>query len=178
MTCKEDIPTHWMRQALDVAQQALSRQEVPVGCIIVYKEAIIGKGGNEVNKTKNPTRHAEIIAIEQVRNYCVENNLDASEVFKNSCLYVTVEPCVMCAGVLRQMNIPLVVYGCANERFGGCKSLIDVASDIKLLPTIGPCFDVIDGVLANKAVDLLQSFYKGENLNAPESKRKVKVGVD
>lgn len=175
MTRQETEHVHWMNQALDIARQALNRQEVPVGCIIVYQEAVIATGGNEVNETKNATRHAEIIAIEQVREYCKERGLRDSEIFKTCTLYVTVEPCLMCAGALRQMNIPLVVYGCANDRFGGCESILNIASDKEVTSSIGPCFDFLGGILAEEAVVMLQTFYKGENLNAPDSKRKIKA---
>lgn len=170
----EDIFIKWMNQALAIAKEALKAQEVPVGCVIVYKDKIIGTGGNKVNKTKNATRHAEVIAIEEVREYCVVEGLDEKDVFSSSTLFVTVEPCLMCAGALRQIGLPLVVYGCANERFGGCGSILNVAADEALSASIGPCFDVVHGVLAVEAVTLLKTFYKGENPNAPDSKRKVK----
>ena len=166
---------YWMKKALYFAENALKNQEVPVGCIIVYKNEIIATGGNEVNKTKNATRHAEIIAIEQVRQFSRENNIDSKDVFRQSRLYVTVEPCIMCAGALRQMEIPLVVFGCRNDRFGGCGSIVDIANNKLLSSNLGPTFDYIAGVLAEEAVELLKSFYKGENLNAPESKRKIKL---
>ncbi|XP_012939084.1 tRNA-specific adenosine deaminase 2 [Aplysia californica] len=174
MTTALDCHLGWMRKALGFAQRALEAQEVPVGCIIIYDDKIIANGGNEVNKTKNATRHAEIIAIEEVRTYCAEKKLSSKDVFKSSILYVTVEPCIMCAGALRQIEIPLVVYGCRNERFGGCGSIIDVSCDKAITSNIGPTFDAISGVLADDAVSLLKNFYKGENVNAPDSKRKVK----
>ena len=175
MTTSQDCHYVWMEKALGFAEEALKSQEVPVGCIIVFEESIIANGGNEVNKTKNATRHAEIIAIEQVRKFCHDQSLDPTKVFQSSTLYVTVEPCIMCAGALRQIEIPLVVYGCKNDRFGGCGSIIDVASDCELTPSLGPPFDAISGVLADVAVDLLKQFYKGENVHAPDSKRKVKT---
>ncbi|KAK3780122.1 hypothetical protein RRG08_051600 [Elysia crispata] len=174
---QEDESHHivWMKTALCLAQKALEQQEVPVGCLIVNKDRIIGTGGNEVNRTKNATRHAEIIAIEEVRDLCRRECLVERDVFSTSILYVTVEPCAMCAGALRQMGLPLVVYGCDNDRFGGCGSVIDVASNPALTDSLGPCFDTIKGIFSNEAVDLLKNFYKGENPNAPNSKRKLKV---
>ncbi|CAG5133180.1 unnamed protein product [Candidula unifasciata] len=170
----ESIFIKWMNQALAIAEEALKAQEVPVGCVIVYQENIIGTGGNKVNKTKNATRHAEVIAIEEVREFCLAEGLDEKDVFGSSTLFVTVEPCLMCAGALRQIGLPLVVYGCANDRFGGCGSILNVARDKAISSSIGPCFDVVSGVLAEQAVTLLKTFYKGENPNAPDSKRKVK----
>ncbi|KAI6071250.1 TRNA-specific adenosine deaminase 2 [Aix galericulata] len=87
----------FMQRALDVARGALEVGEVPVGCLLVYEGRVLGEGRNEVNETKNPTRHAEMVAIDQVLDWCQQNNKNHEEVFSNSVLYVTVEPCIMCA---------------------------------------------------------------------------------
>ena len=162
----------WMQKAMYYAEEALSAREVPVGCILVYKNQELATGGNRVNETKNATAHAEMVAIQKVMKWCCDHGHDQSKVFSELTLYVTVEPCIMCAGALRQMGIPLVVYGCSNDRFGGCGSILDIASDP--LPSLGPSFDTIKGVMADEAVQLLKQFYKGENPNAPEDKRKSK----
>ncbi|XP_046361525.2 tRNA-specific adenosine deaminase 2-like [Haliotis rufescens] len=162
----------WMGKAMELAHNALKNREVPVGCIMVYKDEVIATGRNEVNETKNATRHAEIVAIEEVFKWCKANDKKATEVFSELVLYVTVEPCIMCAGALKQMHVPMVVFGCANERFGGCGSILNVASDD--LPSLGPKFVCISGVMADEAVKLLKNFYKGENPHAPEDKRKSK----
>ncbi|KAH9525428.1 tRNA-specific adenosine deaminase 2 [Bulinus truncatus] len=172
---ENSIHVSWMYKALEIAEKSLLAQEVPVGCIIVYKDQIIADGGNEVNETKNATRHAEIIAIEKVREICRKDGLGEKDVFSSSALYVTVEPCIMCAAALRLMGVPLVVYGCANERFGGCGSILNIASDRSISEHSGSCFDVIGNILADKAIDLLKNFYKGENVNAPDNKRKKKI---
>lgn len=170
--CDMDLHLAWMQKALSHAEEALKNKEVPVGCIFVYKDQEVACGGNRVNETKNATAHAEIVALEKVREWCAEKGLDAGEVLREATLYVTVEPCIMCAGALRQMGVPLIVFGCNNERFGGCGSILDVAADD--LPSLGPSYDVIKGVMADQAVHLLKQFYKGENPNAPEDKRKSK----
>lgn len=163
-----------MEKSFDYATEALKANEVPVGCILVFDDKeVIGVGRNEVNETKNATRHAEIVAIDMVLKWCQEEKLKYAEVFEKTVLYVTVEPCIMCAGALRQMGVPLVVYGCANERFGGCGSILRVHEDE--LPSLGPKFQCISGIMAERAVNLLKEFYKGENLNAPEEKRKLKT---
>ena len=145
---------------------------------------MIGKGGNEVNVTKNATRHGEMIAIDQVKQYCALNGLECSNVFKQCCLYVTVEPCIMCAAALRLLSIPKVVYGCANERFGGCGSILNIHSDtyedIDGHSSNGdhlPCqpFHVLSGVYAEQAIDLLQRFYLQTNPNAPKPKVKKDI---
>ncbi|XP_039725669.1 tRNA-specific adenosine deaminase 2 isoform X2 [Pteropus medius] len=118
----------WMEAAMQMAKEALENIEVPVGCLMVYNNEVVGKGRNEVNQTKNATRHAEMVAIDQALDWCRQNGKSPSEVFECTVLYVTVEPCIMCAAALRLMKIPLVVYGCQNERFGGCGSVLDIAS--------------------------------------------------
>ncbi|KAJ7419166.1 hypothetical protein WISP_55472 [Willisornis vidua] len=95
----------WMDQALDVAKEALEKGEVPVGCLLVYDGEVIGRGRNEVNETKNATRHAEMVAIDQVLDWCKQHNRDYTEVFPQLVLYVTVEPCIMCAAAVRLMSI-------------------------------------------------------------------------
>ena len=128
------------------------------------------------------TRHAEIVAIDQVKHYCESNGHDFKTFFKKCCLFVTVEPCIMCSAALRILGIPKVVYGCANERFGGCGSILNVHSgdfqDVNL--NIGQCsnqqpaepFQCVSGVFAEQAIDLLQRFYLQRNPNAPNPKVK------
>ncbi|XP_069135042.1 tRNA-specific adenosine deaminase 2-like [Argopecten irradians] len=173
----DDIHQQWMEKSFEYAADALNCQEVPVGCILVYKgQQVIGVGRNEVNETKNASRHAEIVAIDQVLSWCDGHDLKANEVFGQTVLYVTVEPCVMCAGALRQVGVPLVVYGCANERFGGCGSVLSVNKDE--LPALGPSFQCISDVMGERAVAMLKDFYRLENANAPEGKRKLKNTAD
>ena len=146
------------------AKEALSVGEVPVGCLIIYQDQVIGKGRNEVNITKNATRHAEIVAIDQVKCYCEANSLDYRSIFKGSSLYVTVEPCIMCCAALRLLQVSKVVYGCVNDRFGGCGSILSVHSDD--LDENTP-FYCISGVMRDEAIELLQQFYLQSNHNAP-----------
>lgn len=169
----DEVHMKWMERSFNLAEEALKSGEVPVGCLLVYKDEELAVGRNEVNETKNATRHAEIVAIDRVLKYCEENKLDFKSVFRECVLYVTVEPCIMCAGALRQMEIPLVIYGCANDRFGGCGSILSVHSDD--LPSLGPSFQCISGIMAERAIQILKDFYRGENINAPEDKRKVKA---
>ncbi|XP_061901023.1 tRNA-specific adenosine deaminase 2 isoform X1 [Entelurus aequoreus] len=153
----------WMGRAFDMANDALSNGEVPVGCLMVYKDEVVGRGRNEVNETKNATRHAEMVALDQVLNWCGHNNLDVRSVCEQTVLYVTVEPCIMCAAALRLTNIPVVVYGCKNERFGGCGSVLDISS--ANLPQTGTSFKCVSGHRAEEAVEMLKMFYKQENPN-------------
>ncbi|XP_072218218.1 tRNA-specific adenosine deaminase 2 [Leuresthes tenuis] len=156
----------WMSSAFEMAREALENKEVPVGCLMVYKDEVVGKGRNEVNETKNATRHAEMVALDQVLDWCRRSNLDLKGVCEQTALYVTVEPCIMCAAALRLLNIPMVVYGCRNERFGGCGSVLDISS--ANLPQTGTKFKCVSGHRAEEAVEMLKTFYKQENPNAPK----------
>ncbi|KAM4693432.1 tRNA-specific adenosine deaminase 2 isoform 2-T2 [Discoglossus pictus] len=139
---------------------------------MVHDNQILGKGRNEVNETKNATRHAEMVAIDQVLEWCQKNGKNSTLVFEDTVLYVTVEPCIMCAGALRLLKIPLVVYGCRNERFGGCGSVLNIATDD--IPNTGTSFKYIAGFQAEKAIQMLKDFYKQENPNAPRPKVRKK----
>ncbi|XP_035474154.1 tRNA-specific adenosine deaminase 2 [Scophthalmus maximus] len=158
----------WMSCAFDMARDALENGEVPVGCLMVHDDEVVGKGRNEVNETKNATRHAEMVALDQLLDWCRRGNRDARSVCERTALYVTVEPCIMCAAALRLLNIPAVVFGCGNDRFGGCGSVLDVsAAD---LPQTGTSFKCVSGHRAEEAVEMLKTFYKQENPNAPKPK--------
>lgn len=162
----------WMKRALEMAREAQACAEVPVGCVLVYQDQEVAVGRNHVNETKNATRHAEMLAIDCARDWCKLQGLKPEQVFPETSLYVTVEPCIMCAAALRILGLTKVIYGCANERFGGCGSVLSVHTDD--LPTLGPAYPCSAGLYAQQAVDLLKDFYKGENINAPEDKRKTK----
>lgn len=171
----ENLEQHksWMLKALDEAQMALTRGEVPVGCIFVYEGSVIARGSNRVTETKNATQHAEIVAIDSIMKMCTTGGLDSKAVFHNTTLYVTVEPCVMCAAALRLVEISTVVFGCHNERFGGCGSVLNVANDP--FQNYGCKLNIVSGIFQEQAVSLLKLFYKGENPNAPADKKMLKV---
>ncbi|KAI5627145.1 tRNA-specific adenosine deaminase 2 isoform X1, partial [Silurus asotus] len=165
----------WMSNAFNMAKEALECGEVPVGCLLVYNNMVLGKGRNEVNETKNATRHAEMVALDQVLDWCSDRGMDPKVVCRSTVLYVTVEPCITCAAALRLLHVPLVVYGCKNERFGGCGSVLDVASGD--LPHTGTSFKCVPGHRAQEAVDMLKTFYKQENPNVTKPKvRKEGIG--
>lgn len=156
----------WMDVALQKAEQSLKAGEVPVGCLFIYDNEVIATGNNTVNETCNATRHAEINCIDQVLKFCEEKRVNYETVFHNLDVIVTVEPCIMCMSALLQLQVRSVVYGCANDRFGGCVSVLEIPKfyDPKV---------VIQGnVKGEEAMKLLKDFYKGINPNAPESKIK------
>ncbi|KAI7903107.1 cytidine deaminase-like protein [Cokeromyces recurvatus] len=114
----------FMREALIVAQEAYDNLEVPVGCVFVLdNEKVIARGRNRPNESLNATRHAEIEAIDLILK---END---KSIFEKIDLYVTVEPCIMCASALRQIGIRHVYFGCGNEKFGGNGSVFNIHSE-------------------------------------------------
>lgn len=156
-----------MKDALADAHRANAAKEVPVGCVFIYENQIIATGSNQVNETKNATRHAEMICIDTVLEYCQQNILSHTKVFSEICVVVTVEPCIMCAAALVQLNVNEIIYGCRNDRFGG-ESVVNVFDLLKS----NIC--VRGGVCADEAMDLLKEFYKGENPSAPMPKTRKK----
>lgn len=155
----------FMNDALQNGRAANEQNEVPVGCVFVYQDKIIAYGANLVNKTKNATRHAEFICIDQVLDYCRQHKLKYSDIFRDISVIVTVEPCIMCAAALNQLQVKEIIFGCVNDRFGG-KTVLNVFDLLKSNITLQ------DNVRADEAMDLLKEFYKGENPSAPIPKRK------
>eukprot|EP00035_Acanthoeca_spectabilis_P038352 m.52436 g.52436 ORF g.52436 m.52436 type:complete len:186 (-) comp9101_c0_seq1:1557-2114(-) len=162
----------FMLAAIAQAEEALAVGEVPVGCVYVQDGKIVAQGRNRTNELRNATKHAEIVAYdEQVQG---GEDLDHQlAVFCGSTLYVTVEPCVMCAAALRAIGVARVVYGCGNDRFGGCGSVLPIISDPLGEGSFGPPIPTIAGVYADAAIRLLQHFYAKENEAAPQPKRKL-----
>ncbi|ESN90141.1 hypothetical protein HELRODRAFT_194656 [Helobdella robusta] len=166
----QEVHEKWMRNALELANEAYKDGEVPVGCVFVHSGQVVGRGKNRTNATKNATKHAEVVAIDEVRDWCRKMNKPFEEVFKDSSCYVTVEPCIMCAAALRIIKCTKIYFGCRNERFGGCGSVLSTATDD--LPSLGDSLTIHEGFLGEEAVSLLKLFYKGENPNAPNPKKK------
>ncbi|ODV87221.1 hypothetical protein CANARDRAFT_5774 [[Candida] arabinofermentans NRRL YB-2248] len=173
---KNEIPVHyfWMKEALKVAEEALTVKEVPVACIYVYKGKIIARGFNQTNITLNGTRHAEFEGFKTIRELYPES---FEEVLKETDLYVTVEPCIMCASLLRQIQIRRVFFGCANERFGGNGSVFKVNNDFPKSQDIDReklkrSYTVYPGILNKDAVIMLRKFYLLENEKSPNLKDK------
>ncbi|KAL2038712.1 hypothetical protein N7G274_008470 [Stereocaulon virgatum] len=151
-----------MRAALEMAEQALASDEVPVGCVFVHNGEIIGKGMNDTNRSLNGTRHAEFMAINSILRK------HQPSIFSESDLYVTVEPCIMCASALRQFGIRAVYFGCSNDRFGGTGGVLSIHSDTG----VDKPFPAYGGLFREEAIMLLRRFYVQENEKAPEPKSK------
>mmetsp|Transcript_1974 Transcript_1974/g.4884 ORF Transcript_1974/g.4884 Transcript_1974/m.4884 type:complete len:189 (+) Transcript_1974:252-818(+) len=170
----DDAEVRYMRLALAQAQAAYDAQEVPVGCVIVSEEgAVLGQGHNQTNRTRNGTRHAEFEAIDEI--LASRQGTPAPLDLSRCTLYVTCEPCIMCAGALSALTIGGVVYGCGNDKFGGCGSVLDIAgSGCGTCGGTGapaPPFSCRAGLLADEAVELLRRFYVSGNPKAPRPHR-------
>jgi len=140
---------HWMRQALKLAQQAAEQDEVPVGAIIVHKNKIIASAFNQREQLADPTAHAEMIAITQAASH-----LNSWRLLECS-MFVTLEPCPMCAGAILQSRIPRIVYGALDPKAGAVVSLFQLLND----PRLNHRCETLSGVLANECGKILTEFF-------------------
>lgn len=170
----------FMELALEQAKSAMSNLEVPVGCVFVDDGKVVASGSNRTNQTRNATRHAEMEAIDLILEQGQKAGLSQREVaekFSRCVLYVTCEPCIMCAAALSILGIKEVFYGCANDKFGGCGSILSLheqgGSEQPSGSLHGRGFRCRGGLMASEAVALLRSFYEQGNPNAPKPHRPV-----
>lgn len=144
-----DVDTVYMVRALQLADQAGSEDEVPVGAVIVHGGRVIGAGYNQREALSDPTAHAEMIAITQAASTLASWRLE------DCTLYVTLEPCPMCAGAIVQARIPRVVYGARDPKAGAADSLFRLLDD----PRLNHRASVTGGVLADQCGLLLSEFF-------------------
>ena len=139
-----------MTAALDEAAIAAAEDEVPVGCVIVsLKHGIIARAHNQRETLKDPTAHAEMIAITQAAQALDSWRLE------NCVLYVTLEPCPMCAGAIVLARLPMIVYGTGDPKAGACDTLYHITSD----PRLNHRSQVVSGVLAERCGGILSEFF-------------------
>jgi len=141
----------FMTVALDLAAAAAQKGETPVGAVVVQNGRIIGRGYNRVEIEKDPTAHAEILALREATRITGDWRLPDATV------YVTLEPCIMCAAALIHARVKRLVYGALDDRWGGVGSLFDLSHD----PRINHELEVISGVMKDEAAELLRKFYQG-----------------
>ena len=141
---------YWMRQALDEARAAFEEDEVPVGAVVVHEERVIAQAHNQRETLNDPTAHAEMIAITQAAEALGSWRLP------NCTLYVTLEPCPMCAGAIVQARLPTVIFGAADPKGGGCQSLYAITNDERL----NHRSVVIGGVLEHECSTILTEFFQ------------------
>ncbi|KAL2940992.1 tRNA-specific adenosine deaminase TAD2 [Bienertia sinuspersici] len=143
---------------------------VPVGCVIVEKSKVIASGSNRTNETRNATRHAEMEAIDDLLQQWQTDGLTQSEValrISECILYVTCEPCIMCASALSFLGLKEFYYGCTNDKFGGCGSILSLHATICTQSNISQVtgFKCKGGIRASEAISLFQIFYQRGNPN-------------
>ena len=147
---QEQIDERYMRMAIDAALVAEENGDVPIGAVIVHGARVIGKAYNQREQLQDPTAHAEIIALTQAAAFVQSWRLHGCTI------YVTLEPCPMCAGALVLARIDRLVYGCADPKTGACGSLYDIVRDGRLNHRL----EVTAGVLAADCTRLLQDFFQ------------------
>ena len=140
----------YMEMALRQAAKAFKLDEVPVGAVVVNHNTIIGRGYNQRETLKDPTAHAEMIAITAAANTKGDWRLD------DSILYVTKEPCPMCAGAIVNSRLKMVVFGCYDEQEGCCGSLYQLCGDPRFKTTVA----VQGGVLDKECLSMIQEFFQ------------------
>lgn len=151
-TTTHDLPPDeaFMHEALRQAEQAASEGEVPVGAVLVHENAIVARGRNARERARDPTAHAELIVIREAAEQLQSWRLTGTT------LYVTLEPCLMCAGAILQARIPRLVFSTWDPKAGACGSLYTIHQDTRLNHQIA----VTHGVLENESRDLLQRFFQ------------------
>lgn len=156
--CNTEEDQQYMRMAIDAAHIAEDNGDVPIGAVIVHKGRILAKAYNQREQLQDPTAHAEIIALTQAAAALENWHL-------NGCtIYVTLEPCPMCAGALVLSRMARLVYGCDDPKTGAVKSLYNIVTDERLNHRL----EVTSGVLAEHCTEQLQSFFarrRRENKN-------------
>jgi tRNA(adenine34) deaminase len=140
----------FMKMAIEQARIAEENGDVPIGAIIVYENQVIGRAYNQREQLKDPTAHAEIIALTQAAAFLESWRLHGCTI------YVTLEPCPMCAGALVLARLDRLVYGCNDPKTGAVRSLYNIVQDERLNHRL----EVTSGVLADECSQLLQDFFK------------------
>ncbi len=145
-----DSHSHWMDAAFREAEKAFKQKEIPVGSVVVLNNQIIGRGHNQREHLNDPTAHAEMLAITAAANHVGNWRL------KDATLYVTLEPCPMCAGAILNARIPRIVFGVDDHDHGGCGGAVQLCSGKFLNHKV----EVIGGILEAKCKGILDSFFR------------------
>ena len=145
----ENNHIYFMQKALTEARQGFSIGEVPIGCVIVYNGEIIGRGYNERATRKNVLFHAEITAINQACEFIGDWRLE------NCHIYITLEPCAMCAGAILQARIPTVIFGAFSPKAGCAGSILNILNE----PQFNHQVEIISGVCEDECANLMSEFF-------------------
>jgi len=147
---QDEIDRRYMQEAIELARKALESEDVPIGALVVYRGRVIGRGYNQREKLQDPTAHAEMLALTAAAEYIGHWRLE------NCTVYVTLEPCPMCAGALVLARVERLVYGARDEKAGACGSLYQITQD----PRLNHRVETVGGVLAEACAELLQAFFR------------------
>ncbi|HWA07339.1 MAG TPA: tRNA adenosine(34) deaminase TadA [Ignavibacteria bacterium] len=139
----------WMQYAYREAEKAYEKGEIPIGAVIVFDNMIIGKGHNQVETLKDPTAHAEIIAITSAAEYLT------SKVLLGCTMYVTLEPCSMCAGAIVLAKLDALFFGAYDNKSGACGSVLNITNNKALNHQLS----VTGGIMDDKCGELIRSFF-------------------
>ena len=139
-----------MEQAFSEAEKAYEKGEVPVGAVIVYKNAVIGRGHNLIETLQDPTAHAEMIAITAAADYLKSRRL------RETAIYVTLEPCPMCAGAIVLSRIPRLIFAVSDSKAGACGTLFNIVQDAHLNHRV----EIVKGIMENKCSIILTDFFQ------------------
>ncbi len=140
----------WMEEALRCAQRALESGEVPIGAVVVCREKVVGRGWNRNITDSDPTAHAEVLALREAGANLGNHRLGDCE------LFVTIEPCAMCAGALVHARVKRLVFGSDDPKAGAVRSVMQVLNH----PQLNHKVAVRSGVLAGRSAELLQTFFR------------------
>lgn len=152
----------YMKEAIRQAKKACVLEEVPIGCVIVYQDKIIGRGYNRRTTDKNPLAHAEIAAIKKASKKLNDWRLE------DCTMYVTLEPCQMCSGAIIQARIKRVVVGCMNPKAGCAGSIINILD----MPQFNHQAEITTGVMEEECSKMMKEFFK--ELREKQKKNKMK----
>ena len=165
---KQSDDERFMREAYKQAKKAYALGEVPIGCVIVHDGKIIGRGYNRRNTDKSTLSHAEIIAIRKASKVIGDWRLEECT------LYVTLEPCQMCAGAIVQARIPRVVMACMNPKAGCAGSVLNILD----MPAFNHQEEAVRGVLAEECAALLRTFFKELRIRNKAEKEKRLYNIE
>lgn len=146
----DDMHAHWMGEALALAREALKHEEVPVGAVVVKEGVVIGRGFNTVIMDQDPTAHADIKALRAAAQQMGNYRLPGCD------LYVTLEPCSMCAGALVNARLKTVIFGARDPKAGAGGSLFQVLKS----PLLNHQCDILEGIGADESADMLRTFFR------------------
>ncbi|MEO8513727.1 MAG: tRNA adenosine(34) deaminase TadA [Ignavibacteria bacterium] len=139
----------WMQYAFKEAEKAYEKKEIPIGAVVVFEDRIIGKGHNQVEILRDPTAHAEMIALTSAAEYL------SSKVLLGCTMYVTLEPCPMCAGAIVLSKLEALYFGAYDNKSGACGSVLNITNNISLNHRLS----VTGGIMDKQCGELLRSFF-------------------